>query len=45
MIPEPSPYDPDDPTDYDEATAELAYLAPDRGSLRDQLDLDDQLSY
>ena len=45
MIPEPQPYDPDDPTDYDEATEELAYLAPDRGFLRDRIDLDDHLSY
>jgi hypothetical protein len=45
MIPEPEPYDPDDPTDYDEATDELGYLVPDRGFLRDHLDLDDYLSY
>ena len=29
MIPEPHPYDPDDPT-YDDATEDLSYLLPDR---------------
>ncbi len=45
MIPEPHPYDPDDPTDYDETTEELGYLVPDREFLRDRVDLDDYLSY
>ena len=29
MIPEPHPYDPDDPT-YDDSTDDLGYLLPDR---------------
>jgi hypothetical protein len=45
MIPEPHPYDPDDPTTYDENAEDLAYLVPDRGFLRDQLDVDDYSSY
>jgi hypothetical protein len=45
MIPEPQPYDPDDPTDYDETAEDLAYLVPDRGFLRDQAGLDDYLTY
>lgn len=45
MIPEPHPYDPDDPTAYDETNEELAYLAPDRGFLGDRVDRDDYLPY
>ena len=45
MIPEPHPYDPDDPTEYDETSEELAYLAPDRGFPGERFDLDDHLSY
>jgi hypothetical protein len=45
MIPEPQPYDPDDPTYYDETTEELGYLVPDRGVRPDPSDLDDYLSY
>ncbi len=44
MIPEPQPYDPDDPT-YDENAAELAYLLPDRGFPRELIDRDDPLGY
>ena len=45
MIPEPHPYDPDDPTSYDETTEELSYLAPDRGFRPDPMEVDDYLSY
>jgi hypothetical protein len=45
MIPEPQPYDPDDPPDYDETAEDLAYLVPDRGFRRDQAGLDDYLTY
>ena len=44
-IPEPHPYDPDDPTYYDETTEELGYLAPDRGFRLDPMVVDDYLSY
>jgi hypothetical protein len=45
IIPEPHPYDPDDPTAYDETAEDLAYLVPDRGFRRDQLDEDDNSNY
>ena len=45
IIPEPQPYDPDDPTDYDETAEDLAYLVPDRGFRRDQVGLDDYPNY
>jgi hypothetical protein len=45
MIPEPHPYDPDDPTYYDENTEELGYLVPDRGFHPDPSAVDDYLSY
>lgn len=45
MIPEPHPYDPDDPTCYDETTDDIGYLAPDPAFRPDQSDLDDDLSY
>jgi hypothetical protein len=45
MIPEPHPYDPDDPTDYDETSEELGYLVPDRGFRSDPTEVDDYLSY
>ena len=44
-IPEPHPYDRDDPTYYDETTEELGYLAPDRGFRLDPMEVDDYLSY
>ena len=44
MIPEPHPYDPDDPT-YDEATDDLGYLLPDRGYRGDVMDPVDPLEY
>ena len=40
IIPEPHPYDPDDP-DYGDASDELGYLLPElgyRGNLIDQVD-------
>jgi len=45
MIPEPNPYDPDDPTYYDETTEELGYLLPDRGFRPDSTEVDDYMSY
>jgi hypothetical protein len=45
MIPEPHPYDPDDPTYYDETAEELGYLTSDRGFLPDPMEVDDYLSY
>ena len=45
MIPEPHPYDPDDPTYFDETSEELGYLAPDLGFRPDAIDVDDYLSY
>ncbi len=44
-IPEPHPYDPDDPTYYDETTEELDYLAPDRGFRPNPTEVGDYLSY
>jgi len=44
MIPEPNPYDPDEPT-YDDATDELAYLFPDRSNPYDLVSLDDPSNY
>jgi hypothetical protein len=44
MIPEPHPYDPDDPTDYDETAEDLAYLVPDHGFRRDRIDIDGYLT-
>ncbi len=45
MIPEPHPYDPDDPTYDDETNEDLAYLIPDWGLRPDQVDPDDYLTY
>jgi hypothetical protein len=45
MIPEPNPYDPDDPSDSGEATDELAYLFPDRSNPYDLASLDDPSNY
>ena len=45
ILPEPHPYDQDDPTAYDETAEDLAYLVPDRGFLRDNAALDDDLTY
>jgi hypothetical protein len=45
MNPEPHPYDPDDPTDYDETAEDLAYLVPNRGFRRDETGLDDYPGY
>ncbi len=44
MIPEPHPYDPDDPT-CDDATDELAYLFPDRSNPYDLVSVDDPSNY
>jgi len=44
-IPEPHPYDPDDPSYYDETSEELGYLVPDRGFRPDLMEVDDYLSY
>lgn len=41
MILDPSLYDPDDPTVYDENTEELAYLAPDRDYPGDLVNFDE----
>jgi hypothetical protein len=41
MIPEPSPYDPDDP-DYDD---DPGYLLPDRGYRNDRIDPLDPMEY
>ena len=42
MVPEPHPYDPDDPTYYDETTEDLGYLVPDRGLRPDPSEGDDR---
>ena len=44
MIPEPHPYDPDDPTG-DEATDDLDYLLPDRSYRGLLIDPRDPLEY
>jgi hypothetical protein len=44
MIPEPNPYDPDEPT-YDDAADDLAYLCPDRSNPYDLVSLDDPSNY
>jgi hypothetical protein len=44
MIPEPHPYDPDDPT-YDDLDQELDYLLPDRGQRGDVIDPLDPVEY
>lgn len=44
MIPEPHPYDPDDPT-YDDSDDELAYLLPDRGYGGSRIDPLDPMEY
>ena len=44
MIPEPHPYDPDDPT-YDDTTDELGYSLPDRDYRRDCIDPIDPMEY
>jgi len=43
MIPEPHPYDPDDPTD--EESTDLGYLLPDRSYRGDLIDPIDPLEY
>jgi hypothetical protein len=43
MIPEPHPYDPDDPS-YDEVS-DLRYLLPDRGQRGDAIDPLDPMEY
>ena len=45
ILPEPDPYNPDDPAAYDETADDLAYLVPDQSFRRDQLGLDDELTY
>jgi len=42
MIPEPHPYDPDDPDDTGE---DLSFLLPDRGQRRNWIDPVDPLEY
>jgi len=44
MIPEPHPYDPDDPT-YDGLEVDLGYLLPDRGQRGDMIDPLDPMEY
>jgi hypothetical protein len=44
MIPEPNPYDPDEPA-YDDATDDLAYLFPDRANPYDLVNLDEPYNY
>jgi len=44
MIPEPHPYDPDDPTD-DDVTDDLGYWLPDRGYRGDRIDPIDPMEY
>ena len=44
MIPEPHPYDPDDPT-CDDASDDLGYLLPDRSYRGDLIDPMDPLEY
>ena len=44
-IPEPHPYDPEEPSYYDDPTEELGYLVPDRGFRPDPIEGDDYLSY
>jgi hypothetical protein len=44
MIPEPQPYDPDDPT-YDEGNDDLGYLLPDRSYRGGLIDPMDPLEY
>jgi hypothetical protein len=44
MIPEPHPYDPDDPT-YDDGSDDLRYLVPGRGGRDSSIDPVDPLEY
>ena len=44
MIPEPHPYDPDDPS-YDDTGEDLSFLLPDRGQRRSWIDPVDPLEY
>ena len=44
MIPEPHPYDPDDPPD-EQSTDDLGYLLPDRSYRGDLIDPIDPLEY
>jgi hypothetical protein len=44
MIPEPHPYDPDDPT-YDDGVDDLGYLLPDHGHRGDRIDPLDPMEY
>jgi hypothetical protein len=45
MIPEPQPYDPDDPDIYDETGEDLAYLVPGRMLPGNLVDPDDPMTY
>lgn len=45
MIPEPHPYDPDDPTDYDDGVDDLGYLLPDGSFRGDRIDPLDPMEY
>jgi hypothetical protein len=44
MIPEPNPYDPDEPG-YDDPIDDLAYLLPDRALLGSLADREDPATY
>lgn len=44
MIPEPHPYDPDDPT-YDDALDDLGYSVPDQGYRSVRIDPIDPMEY
>ena len=44
MIPEPHPYDPDDPT-YDDLNSDLDVLLPDRGYQNQIIDPLDPMEY
>jgi hypothetical protein len=44
MIPEPHPYDPDDPT-YDDSDDDLSYYLPDRSYRSDRIDPLDPMEY
>jgi hypothetical protein len=45
MIPEPHPYDPDDPTSYDDGDDELGYALPGRDYRGDRIDPLDPMEY
>lgn len=45
MIPEPQPYDPDDPDAFEETTDELGYRLPGRLYPGDVIDYDESMLY